>query len=47
MQIGRAPLFAAERDNASLITARRNGWTIASIKQDWKKMFSFEPRAAN
>ena len=32
----------AEEDNASLNAAEEHGWTIVSIKKDWKQVFSFE-----
>ena len=32
----------AEPDNASLKAAAANGWTVISMKNDWKKIFAFE-----
>ncbi|MFO7596896.1 MAG: HAD family hydrolase [Desulfocurvibacter africanus] len=34
----------AEKDNASLKAAKRNGWTVASIKNDWKEIFGLPIR---
>jgi hypothetical protein len=31
-----------EKDNASLDAARQQGWTVVSIKNDWKRLFAFE-----
>lgn len=31
-----------EKDNASLNAAKANGWTVVSIKADWKCVFAFE-----
>ena len=32
----------AEKDNASLNAAKSGGWHVVSIKNDWKRVFSFE-----
>lgn len=32
----------AEKDNASLNAAKKYGWTIVSIKKDWKRVFAFQ-----
>jgi len=32
----------AEKDNASLNEAKAGGWHVVSMKNDWKKIFSFE-----
>jgi hypothetical protein len=34
----------AEDDNASLKAAKRNGWTVASMKNDWKEIFGLPVR---
>lgn len=31
-----------EKDNASLNAARKNGWTVVSMKDDWKTVFNFQ-----
>jgi phosphoserine phosphatase len=31
-----------EKDDASLKAARKYGWTVVSMKDDWKKVFAFE-----
>lgn len=32
----------AEPDNASLGAAAENGWTVVSMKEDWKTIFPFQ-----
>jgi hypothetical protein len=32
----------AEKDNASLTAAKAHGWTVVSMKQDWKRVFPFQ-----
>ena len=32
----------AEDDNASISAAKANGWLVVSIKNDWKRIFSFD-----
>ena len=35
-------LAYAEKDNASLDAAKQQGWTVVSIKKDWKRVFPFD-----
>lgn len=32
----------AEPDNASLQASAENGWTVVSMKEDWKIIFAFQ-----
>jgi hypothetical protein len=32
----------AEKDNASLNAAKKHGWVVVSVKDDWKRIFPFE-----
>jgi phosphoserine phosphatase len=32
----------SEKDNVSLTAASKHGWTVVSMKNDWKRIFSFE-----
>ena len=34
----------AEPDTASLKAAAANGWTVVSMKDDWKNIFAFEDK---
>jgi hypothetical protein len=31
-----------EKNHESLDAAKKNGWTVVSIKDDWKRVFAFE-----
>jgi len=35
-------LAYAEKNNASLDAAKQQGWTVVSIKKDWKRVFPFD-----
>jgi hypothetical protein len=34
----------SEKDNASLKAAKQQGWHVVSIKDDWKRVFSFQSK---
>jgi hypothetical protein len=31
-----------EKNHESLDAAKKNGWTVVSMKDDWKRVFAFE-----